>query len=167
MSQYALALNSEEATLAKARSGAKTSVETLLAADATEAWKLWEFATKTLFEQLGDLDKEIGTGLKDILTQLDQEQVRHEQLTAQLAELTRQLEERMGGALSYITDQYARAIDTRRARHQKWRADIEWLGFQGKLQEEVRLNGRYQLEQQILNDQFTDLKQGALWQWPN
>jgi hypothetical protein len=167
LTQYAMALNDEAALVARAREDAKSSVETLMASDATESWRLWEFAVKQLFKDLDDLDKEIGQSLKAMIAELEDAEDRHNQLESRLKEVTTALEGRLGQSLAYVMAQYAGAVDARRARHRKWRADIEWLTYQGKSEDERRLDARYQLEEQILKDQLTDLQQGVTWQWPD
>lgn len=167
MTQYASALTEELTIISRARQQAKTEAETLLASDATATWNKWEFAAKKLFSQLSNLDDDMSRGIKEILTELDHHEQKHQELQDRLHATVAQLESQMGMSIGYIVDQYISAIDSQLSRHQKWRADIEWLTYQGKLQEQQRLDDRYRLEQQILKDQLTDFKQGVTWQWPN
>ncbi len=166
LSQYAVALHDEADTVAKARDEARNTVQRLNAEDGAQAWKHWEFLAADVFSQIDALDKEVATGLKTTLNELDQQEKRYDELQAKLHELTGSLESQLGKSLSSILEQYEQAIDLRFARHQKWRADIDWLTYQGKLDEERKLNDKYNLEQQILKDNLTDLQQGVLWQWP-
>ncbi len=166
LSQYALALHDEADTVAKARDEAKNTAQRLNAEDGAQAWKQWEFLAADVFGQIDGLDREVATGLKATLNELDQEEKRYDELQNKLHELTGTLESQLGKSLASILDQYEQAIDLRFARHQKWRADIDWLSYQGKLDEERKLNDKFTLEQQILKDNLTDLQQGVLWQWP-
>lgn len=166
LTQYSVALNDEADILRKVRDENATTAERLNAEDATKAWSHWEDVSKNTFDQLAALDQEISHGLGAMLSDLEKEEVVHDELAAKLKDLTRNLEARLGSSLAYIIEQYSGAIGDRMSRNKKWRADIEWLNYQSQVNEERKLNERTQLEQQILKDNLSDLQQGALWQWP-
>lgn len=166
LTQYASALTEEVELLSKAREGSRTTAETMLATDAAQAWKLWEFASAELFRLLDALDREIETSVGRTLHELDLAEKRADELQARLEQIKADIEGKVGGNLDYIGSQYSGAIRDRLAKHRKWRADIDWLGYQTKLSEEQKLGNSVQLEQQILKDNLEDLKQGVLWQWP-
>lgn len=166
LAQYAVALSEERDILRKTRDEAGTTAARLNAEDATRAWTQWEDVAKATFDQIAALDREIAAGLAGMLKDLEQHETQHDELAAKVREMTAGLEARLGRSLSYIIDQYAGALGTRISRNKKWKADIEWLGYQTKLKDERKLNEHTQLEQQILKDNLSDLQQGALWQWP-
>lgn len=166
LAQYAVALNEERDILRKTRDEADTTASRLNAEDASKAWTQWEDVAKTTFDQIAELDKEIAVGLAGTLQELEHHETRHDELAAKVRDLTGNLESRLGSSLAYIVDQYSGALGTRMSRNKKWKADIEWLGYQSKVNDERQLNQRTQLEQQILKDNLSDLQQGALWQWP-
>ena len=166
LSQYAVALHDEAEIIKRARDSGHTNAERLLAEDADLAWKRWEFVMAELFKQIDGLDADIKTGLGAILADIAKYEQEHDRLEQRLTALTTQLEERLGVSLAHIIDQYSNSIDARVSRHQKWRADIEWMTYQTKLKDEGRLNDRVNLEQQVLKDNLQDLEQGVLWSWP-
>ncbi len=166
LSQYAVALHDESEIIKKARDGARDTAQRLLAEDAGSAWKRWQFVATELFQELDGLDAEVKTGLTSMLTDIEKHEAEYDRLGASLADVTQRLESELGLSLASIVDQYSGAIDQHMARHKKWRADMEWLRFQGKVQDEGKLSARFNLEQQILKDNLTDLEQGVLWSWP-
>ena len=164
--QYAGALRDESEILARARDDGKSTTQRLNADDAALAWRQWEFLAGEVFRQLGGLDQEIGSGLHALLDNLDEQDADVRTLEARVAALTADLEGRLGQSLGYLAQQYLNAINLRFSRHQKWRADIDWLTYQSRLGDDRKLTDRLNLEQQILKDNLTDLQQGVLWQWP-
>ncbi len=166
LTQYAVSLHEESELIKKARDGARTPSERLLAQDAQSAWKRWEFVTKELFDDIDELDREIEKGLAQVLADIERQEAEHDKLREGVEAITEQLESRLGLSLASIVDQYSGAVDARMSRHKKWRADLEWLEFKAQTDEGRKVDARFQLEQQILKDNLTDLEQGVLWSWP-
>lgn len=166
LTQYAVALHEESEIIRKAREGARDTAQRLLAEDAGTAWKRWQFVANELFQQIDGLDGEIKSQIGAMLAEIGQQEADHDRLASRLQEITERLEGELGISLATIVNQYSGAIGQRQARHQKWRADMEWLRYQGKLQDDGKLDAQFNLEHQILKDNLTDLEQGVLWQWP-
>ena len=61
---------------------------------------------------------------------------------------------------------YNAQINERRAKHQKWMADINWLEYAEADKTSNGVEGKFDLEKQILINNLRDLEQGVLWQWP-
>ena len=164
---YAAALVEEESALAKIRDQVASPAERLNADDIAKSWEQWRFLASTLFKQMDALDRDIGSGLSSLLSDLDGQERRFDELNGQLNDVTNLLANHLGQTLSSIVDQYSRAISERFARNQKWQGDIDYLTYKNSLEEDKKLQERNNLEQQILRDNLLGLQQGALWQWPN
>jgi hypothetical protein len=164
---YSAALVEEEGVLAKIRDKVASPAERLNADDIAKSWEQWRFLASTLFKQMETLDRDIGSGLSSLLSDLDGQERRFDELNGQLNDVTNMLANHLGQTLSSIVDQYSRAISERFARNQKWQGDIDYLNYKNSLEEDKKLQERNNLEQQILRDNLLGLQQGALWQWPN
>ena len=109
----------------------------------------------------------INRSLRKMLTKLDGHEARYQELSEKAAALISSLEGTVGQSLAGIIDQYGNAIDNKLAKNNKWKADVEWLHYTNSLGTTSKVSNKFELEKQILNDNLSDLEQGALWQWPN
>ena len=166
IAQYALALDQESEILANARTNPVTTSQKLLADDATKAWKHWQFLTKKTFEQLASLDQKIKSSLTGMLAELTELDDTYLGLYSQTRAITGALEHQVGSSLAFIVGQYSQQIDRRLSQNRKWKADVEWLKYTKSVSQKQKMTSKYDLEQQILNDNLSDMEQGALWQWP-
>jgi hypothetical protein len=166
ISQYAVALNSEYEVLTKVRNHPTTTSQKLLSDDGKKAWKHWKHLVKMTFEQLSDLDNDVKNSLTMLIGNLTDHEDDYLELADNMRALTDSLEAEVGGSLAYIVDQYGQAINRRMSRNRKWRADVEWLKYTNSVSKKQKMLSRFDLEKQILNDNLSDLEQGALWQWP-
>jgi hypothetical protein len=166
MSQYSIALTEEASILQKARGAPKTTSQKILSEDARTAWKHWAHLAEETYRQLGALDTDISNSLRKLLDTLNEHDQSYQELSERGHNLTTNLEATVGQSLAAIIDQYGNAIDNKLAKNNKWKADVEWLHYTKSLDTNSNMNNKYELEKQILNDNLTDLEQGALWQWP-
>ena len=164
---YTVALSEEESDLAKVRDRVDTPAERLNADDIAKSWEQWRFLASAFFKQMDALDTDIASGLSGLLSDLDSQERRFNELEAQVNDVTNILANHLGQTLATVVDQYSRAISERFARNQKWQGDIDYLTYKNSLEEDKKLQERNNLEQQILRDNLLGLQQGALWQWPN
>ena len=164
---YTVALSEEESDLAKVRDRVDTPAERLNADDIAKSWEQWRFLASAFFKQMDALDTDIASGLSGLLSDLDIQERRFNELEAQVNDVTNILANHLGQTLATVVDQYSRAISERFARNQKWQGDIDYLTYKNSLEEDKKLQERNNLEQQILRDNLLGLQQGALWQWPN
>lgn len=167
IAQYSSALHEEAQILARPRDGAVTAAQRLNAEDAAMAWRRWEFLLGEVFRQISTIDRDVYQGLNGMLAELDTASAKTQELLASTQELSANLEANLGKSLAYVVSQYTASIDARFARHQKWRADIDWMTYQNQVDVEGKVSERFELEQQILKDNLIDLQQGVLWKWPN
>ena len=166
MTLYSMAINDEHELLAKVRETRRNRNEELLFADIDRAWNVWKETARSSFEHLLVLENDIKSGLDEVINDLGTQEARHQNLHQKLDDLTSRLEIQLGKNSGLIEDLYTNAINTRLAKHQKWNADLEWMGFNNAEKDQSKLTQKVDLERQILKDNLTDLQQGALWSWP-
>jgi hypothetical protein len=166
LSQYAVALNEESEILEKAREHPDSTAARILSQDASETWKHWKFLARETYAGLKKLDKDITDGLTELFSDLQNHENHYEQLNSQLQVITSGLEAELGSSVNVLLGQYSGAIGARLAKHQKWRADLDWIGYAKAKQNASKIDKQYDLEKQMLQENLNDLEQGALWTWP-
>lgn len=164
--QYATALHEESFVLKRARLQLHSASDKLVARESLEAWRRFQFVVDRLLAAFETLGRDVESGVHGTLQIIAAHAERHRELEFALADVRAQLERRLGANLARITDRYNHSIMEQRSRHQKWRADIEWLRFAKNDAEQMAADKRHELEKQILKDNLTDLQQGVLWKWP-
>ena len=163
---YLAVLSEEQSVLARARDRSDSPAARLTASDSDGLWRQFEDLGSDLLSQLDLLGQDTAKGFGNLLGELDQLDARARGLEGMVVATTRRTESALGRSLVDIVGGYVAAIDARFARHQKWRADMDWITFQNRDAEAKKIDDHFDLEQQILKDHLSDLNQGALWQWP-
>jgi hypothetical protein len=158
---YALSLTDESDDLANLRENAPEGAERFLADDYTTAWASWRTTVGEIFAALNTLDKEIKDDLNDILARTDKHHAEGATLLARLTATSARLESLMAQSFKVVLAHYENEIEKRRARQQKWLADIDWLEANQSANDHERLRKSYELERQILEDQLLDLEKGV------
>lgn len=166
LTQYAASLHEESEILRSARDHASQPAERLNAQDAARAWGHWQALHEILFRDLKDLDQAIQKDLDQTFADLDRSTAFASELSQRLDDLKVRLHKSTQKSIGFLAAQYGHALDVRFARHQKWRADIDWLTYQSKSEEKRKSDTRFDLERQILQDNLMDLKQGVITSWP-
>jgi|GEM_PF-1904673 len=163
---YSMSLGEEHEVMAGVREVQRDRTEELLFADIDRAWNLWKEASRSAFEQISILEQDIENGLNEIVSALAKHEAMHLSLDDKLSELNAKLESHLGKSSGLIEDLYSNAVNSRLSRHQKWSADLDWLGYAAAEKDQKKFSQKVDLERQILKDNLTDLQQGALWSWP-
>lgn len=163
LSDYVAALEEESLIIESARETQQQTAQRLLAADAKEYWKQWRFAVGNVLEGFSQLDQEMNASLSESVRQLETLTTRQRELSSRMSALVSSLESGLGSHMHAILNQYSLALGRKSARNKKWKADIDWLEFQQKQQEESALTQKFQLEKQILDENLRDIRQGLIW----
>jgi hypothetical protein len=163
---YSELLYDESLILTKQRNTYRGQAQKFLADDAMRAWKLWQYVAGRVYEQTATLEREGKETLNDTLLSIDKQIATYQRHHDKARAATARLEELLGTELRAFIEHYRAQADLKKARHRKWQADIEWVAFQMQSRERESKTAKFQLEQQMLDDNLKDLEQGDLWQWP-
>jgi predicted negative regulator of RcsB-dependent stress response len=163
LSDYVAALEEESQLIGTARETQKGTASRLLAGDAKDYWQQWRFAVGSVLDGFNKLDDEITASLTASVRKLEALTERQRELSSRMAALVSSLEGGLGSHMHSILNQYSLALSQKSARNKKWKADIDWLEFQQKQQEESGLTQKFQLEKQILDENLRDIRQGLIW----
>lgn len=163
LSQYVASLEEESQLIDSAREAQNVTAIRLLASDAKEYWRLWRYSVGKVLEAFAALDLEINGSLANSVSKLDGLSEHQQVLATRLAAIVNSVESGLGANLTSILSDYSIALNKKSARNKKWKADIDWLDYQQKQNEESALNEKYSLEQQILIENLRDIKQGLIW----
>ena len=166
LSQYAVALNEEASILEKIREMPEGTSDRIMAQDAHAAWKHWKFLARETYAALKELDSDIKEGITSLFADLETHDKKFQELSEQLRVINAGLEAELGSSVTVLLSQYSGAIGKRLSRHQKWRADLDWLGYTKARQDSNNAAKKYNLEKQMLQENLSDLEQGAMWSWP-
>jgi len=163
LSQYVISLEEESSIVEAAREKQDATAVRLLASDAKEYWKLWQTAIGNLLAEFRRLDDEINKVLGESVQRLDVLSTRHEMISMRLNSIIANVETGLGANLQIILNEYSIALNRKSARNKKWKADIDWLDYQQQQVKESKLTEKFNIEQQILNENLRDVKQGLIW----
>jgi outer membrane protein assembly factor BamD (BamD/ComL family) len=155
--QYANGLHEEIAVLSSFFDRMDSPSLRFLVEDAKQAFKRWEFVSRSLYGGLLDLDNDMASSLNDFLVNVDNLNSQHEVLQMRLTMLNQRLEQTLGASFANLSDHYNSEISVRRSKNRKWKADIEWLEYSNTAKEKEALKQKFELEQQILKDNLRDL----------
>ncbi len=165
--QYATSLFEESAITGAYRNRVKNPQSRFMMEDLHKTWEQWEFVLKGLYEQLAQEDKVLNKKLKMMATSTEGHIMRYDQLATRMFALNRQVGSTLSinaeGIVAYYQDQ----IEERIARHKKWQADLEWLAYDKENAKKGEVDRKYELEQQMLQDNLRNLQQGASLPWQN
>lgn len=163
LSQYVASLEEESQLIESAREVQNTTAVRLLASDAKEYWRLWRYTVGKVLQAFTALDQEINSSLEKSVNKLESLSNQEHVLAFRLSAIVNAVETGLGANLTSILSQYSIELNKKSARNKKWKADIDWLDYQQKQTEELALNEKYSLEQQILIENLRDIKQGLIW----
>ncbi len=163
LSQYVISLEEESSIIETARDSQDSTAVRLLASDAKEYWKLWQMAVGSVLAGFKSLDDDINKTLGDSVQRLEVLSTRQEMLNMKLNTIVANVETGLGANLHSILNQYSVALNKKSARNKKWKADIDWLDYQQQQEQESKLTEKFNIEQQILNENLRDIKQGLIW----
>jgi ribosomal protein L29 len=163
LSQYVISLEEESSIIEAARDRQEATAVRLLASDAKEYWKMWQTAVGSVLAGFKALDEDINKTLGESVQRLEVLYTRQEMLNMKLIAIVASVETGLGANLHDILNQYSIALGKKSARNKKWKADIDWLDYQQQQEAESKLTEKFNIEQQILNENLRDIKQGLIW----
>jgi tetratricopeptide (TPR) repeat protein len=163
LSQYVISLEEESSIIEGARDRQESTAVRLLANDAKEYWRQWQTAIGSVLAGFKALDDEINKTLGESVQRLEILSTRQEMLAMKLNTIVASVETGLGANLHSILSEYSIALNKKSARNKKWKADIDWMDYQQKQAEESKLTEKFNIEQQILNENLRDIKQGLIW----
>jgi hypothetical protein len=163
LSQYVISLEEESNIIEAARDRQDATAVRLLASDAKEYWKMWQTAVGSVLAGFKALDDDINKTLGESVQRLEVLSTRQEMLNMKLNTIVANVETGLGANLYEILNQYSIALGKKSARNKKWKADIDWLDYQQQQEAESKLTEKFNIEQQILNENLRDIKQGLIW----
>lgn len=163
LSQYVISLEEESNIIETAREQQEATAVRLLASDAKEYWRMWRTTVGSVLAGFKALDEDINKTLGESVQRLDVLSTRQDALNLKLKEIVANVETGLGANLRDILNQYSIALGKKSARNKKWKADIDWLDYQEQQEAESKLTEKFNIGQQILNENLRDMKQGLIW----
>lgn len=163
---YAGLLYDESLILTKYRNQFTNINDKYLSDELSQAWKLWTFVIKRVYDHLNALDNDIKTTLKVMLKKLDTYVAKHDLLVEKSNNYEQNLSIYLGKKLQSLLSHYHSQVEIRKSKLQKWKADIDWVKYVKLNEKRKNIENQYDLEEQILQENLKDLQQGALWKWP-
>ncbi len=163
--QYAGALHDEESILAKYRDTYASHSERYLKDQADLAWKRWESVLKNLYSRLNQAEDGLRQQLKEDVKGFEQQIARFELLRLKMASLRENISNELSDQWPAILDHYVIHLEERRAQHQKWLGDIDWLSANQTSQEREKETRKFEVSRVMLEENLKDLEQTKSWQW--
>jgi regulator of sirC expression with transglutaminase-like and TPR domain len=133
--------------------------------DTQNAWKIWEHVTQDIYRQMSDLHKEMTDSIQTRLAKLDGLVEQYEAMRVKQKFIISQIEDNLGRNASYLASYYGRQIDNQHGKNRKWLADIDWIEYQRQVENEQKVQEKFDLETQILREKLKDLEQGVISKW--